>query len=147
MKIDSPVLGQIDVSEDKIIEFPKGLPGFEQCTRFALLHEEGKGAGLHLLQGLDEPELLLSVTGPEQLGITYEFELSEEDAALIGLEKVEDVAVAVILRRDDTEGDTPSGIGMRANFMAPLVINTASRKGIQKVINRLGCAMALRELS
>ncbi len=146
MRIYSPVLGQIDVSDDKVIEFPQGLPGFEQCKRFALLHDESGEGGLHLLQGLDEPALLLSVTGPEQLGVSYEFELSADEEAAIELTRPEDVAVAIILRRDDGDEDSPASIGMRANFMAPLVINTMNRKGVQKIINRLGCAIALREV-
>lgn len=147
MHIESPVLGQIEVSDEKIIDFPRGLPGFEQCTRFALVHDESGESALHLLQSLDEPALVLSVAGPELLGISYEFELQPEEVSLLGLERAEDVAVAVILRRDDGEAASPADTGMRANFMGPLVINTESRKGLQKVINRLGCEVILREHS
>jgi flagellar assembly factor FliW len=40
MQIKSPLFGSAEIAEDKIIEFPSGLPGFEQCRRFTLLHEE-----------------------------------------------------------------------------------------------------------
>ena len=33
---------------------------------------------------------------------------------------------------------------VRANFVAPLVINVGERIGMQKVINRLGCEITLR---
>lgn len=147
MRIESPVLGQIEVSEDKIIDFPQGLPGFEQCTRFTLVHDEGGDRSLHLLQSLDEPDLVLSVTGPELLGISYEFNLQPEEVNLLGLKQAEDVAVAVILRREDGEPASPADTGMRANFMGPLVINTETRKGMQKVINRIDCEVTLRERS
>jgi flagellar assembly factor FliW len=147
MRIESPFLGQVEVSDDKIIDFPRGLPGFEHCKRFALVHDEGGESGLHLLQSLDEPALVLSVAGPELLGISYEFELQPEELSLLGLERAEDVAVAVILRREDGEPASPADTGMRANFMGPLVINSASRKGMQKIINRLGCEVILRERS
>jgi flagellar assembly factor FliW len=35
---------------------------------------------------------------------------------------------------------------MRANFMAPLVINVEARRGLQKIINRLGCDVTLRAM-
>lgn len=147
MRIESPVLGQVEVSDDKIIDFPLGLPGFEHCKRFALVHDESGEGGLHLLQSLDEPALVLSVAGPELLGISYEFELQPEEVSLLGLERAEDVAVAVILRREDGGTASPADTGMRANFMGPLVINPESRKGMQKIINRLGCEVILRERS
>ena len=41
MKISSPVVGEIEVSPERVITFPAGLPGFEACRQFALLHAEG----------------------------------------------------------------------------------------------------------
>ena len=145
MLIESPVLGSVEVSEEKIIEFPQGLPGFEQCTRFVMVHDESGETGLHLLQSLDDPTLVLSVLGPERLGISYEFELLPEEVELLQLGKPEDATVAVIVRREENETVSPADTGMRANFMGPLVINGETRKGLQKIINRLGCEVILRE--
>lgn len=146
MRIDSPVLGAIEVAEDKIIEFPQGLAGFEGNTRYALLHDEDGGAGLFMLQSVDDPELMFSVTGPESLGIHYEFELDDGETAALGLGRPEQANVLVILRKAEDEADTPAGAGLRANFMAPLVINAETRRGLQKVIPRLGCEITLRAL-
>lgn len=85
MKIESPMLGAVEVSDDKLIEFPAGLPGFEHCRRFALVHEEGGGSTVFQLQSADDPEVSFSVTGPEQFGITYEFALSDEEVATLQL--------------------------------------------------------------
>lgn len=144
MRIDSPVLGAIDVADDKIIEFPLGLAGFEGNTRFALLHDETGGAGLFMLQSADDPELMFSVASPESLGIHYEFELSDDETAALALTRSDQASVLVILRKADDEADTPAGAGLRANFMGPLVVNTETRRGLQKVIPRLGCEITLR---
>ena len=45
----------------------------------------------------------------------------------------EDAAVAVIVHRADRQ-DSPATVGMQANFMAPIVINTASRQGKQVIL-------------
>lgn len=143
MKIENPMFGIVEVSEDKVIDFPAGLPGFEQCKRFALVHEEGKAPTVFLLQSADDPSVAFSVTGPENLGVNYEFNLDDDEVAVLQLASPADALVAVIVRKDDTDG-SPATTGMRANFMAPLVINVAARRGIQKVINKLGCDITLR---
>ena len=38
MQIKSPMFGSAEIAEDKIIEFPMGLPGFEDCRRWTLVH-------------------------------------------------------------------------------------------------------------
>ena len=144
MKIESPVFGVVEVSEDQIIEFPAGLPGFEHCTRFALGHEEGAPAEIFVLHSVDDPDVSFAVTGPENLGVHYEFSLSEEEVALLALDRPEDALVALIVRRDDGEDGSPASAGLRANFMAPLVINVERRRGLQKVIQQLGCDITLR---
>lgn len=141
MKIESPVLGAVEVSDDKVIEFPAGLPGFEDCKRFVLVHEEGSEATVFQLQSADDPEVVFSLTGPEQFGITYEFPLSDDEIEVLRLASPDDALVAIIVRK---EGDDPAGAGLRANFMAPLVINVGARRGLQKVINKLGCDIILR---
>lgn len=144
MQIKSPLFGSAEIAEDKIIEFPSGLPGFEQCRRFTLLHEEGTEAHVFLLQSVDEPEVGFSVTAPERLGANLEFPLSDAEVALLRLRAPEDVAVVVIVRKDDGEDQGPASTGLRANFMAPLVINTIARVGLQKVIGQLDCEITLR---
>ncbi|MDR1853594.1 MAG: flagellar assembly protein FliW [Azoarcus sp.] len=141
MKIESPVLGAVEVTEDKVIEFPAGLPGFEQLHRFVLLHEEGGGGKVYLLQSVDDANVTLSITGPEQLGITYEFPLSDAETASLLLSRPEDAVVAVVIRKD---GEGPANAGLRANFLAPIVINIRQQRGLQKVIDKLDYDIVLR---
>lgn len=143
MNIESPVLGTVEVSEDKVVEFPAGLPGFEQCKRFALLHEEGAEPAVFMLQSVDDPEVMFSITGPENLGVNYEFALTDEEVAELQLGAPEEAAVAIIVRQQ-RDSDSPASAGLRANFMAPLIINVSARRGLQKIIARLGCDITLR---
>ncbi|NMG66507.1 flagellar biosynthesis protein FliW [Azoarcus indigens] len=143
MKIESPVFGTAEIADDKVIEFPAGLPGFEGCHRFVVMHEAGSAAGVFLLQSVDERDVAFSITGPELLGVTYEFQLSDEEVELLQLKRPEDALVAIIIRKEDANG-SPATAGLRANFMAPLVFNLNARRGLQKVINRLGCDIVLR---
>ncbi|MCL1825970.1 MAG: flagellar assembly protein FliW [Betaproteobacteria bacterium] len=141
MKIENPVLGAVEVSDDKVIEFPAGLPGFGNLRRFALLHEEGGEGKIFLLQSVDDASVMFSLSGPEQLGITYEFPLSDEEEKALRLSRPEDAVVAVIIRKGD---EAPTSAGLRANFMAPVIINIRQQRGLQKVIDKGSCDIILR---
>jgi flagellar assembly factor FliW len=145
MKIASAQFGTFEVDEDKLIEFPAGLPGFEDCKRFALVHEEGADA-VQLLQSADDPEVVFALADPVSFGIHYEFRLSDDEQAALGLEKPEQALVVVIVRKDEGDQGFPAGAGLRANFMAPLVINVDARRGLQKVISKMKCDITVRAL-
>jgi len=138
MKISSPVVGEIEVSPERVITFPAGLPGFEACRQFALLHAEGNDAPqLFMLQSLDDADVGFTVTTPDILGLNYEFALSDAEVDDLQLTDPADVSVLLIVRRD---GDNP----VHANVMAPLVINTATRRGLQKIIGKVDTSVTLK---
>jgi flagellar assembly factor FliW len=145
MKIKSPEFGSAEIADDLIIEFPEGLPGFEACRRFALVHEEGREPDVFLLQCADDPEVGFSVTPPARLGVNLEFVLTAAATELLQLQNQEDLADAVIVRAQEGADANPASAGLSANFMAPLVINTRARRGLQKVIGRMGCDITLRQ--
>jgi len=143
MKIDSAQFGSIDVAEDKLIEFPAGLPGFEHCKRFALVHEEGTDR-VALLHSADDPEVVFSLADPASFGVHYEFKLSDEEQTALSLSSPEQALVVVIVRKDEAAEGSPASAGLRANFMAPLVINVDARRGLQKVISKMECDIVMR---
>lgn len=131
--IDQFNLKNVPVNPDAVFNFPKGLGGFEACTRFTLFHEEGKPT-VFWLQSLDDPSLAFSVVPPESLDIAYQIELSDDDVALIGLKDPADAVVVVIIYRDETE----SGSGkIAASTRSPLVLNPTTRIGMQKFLREV----------
>ena len=141
MKISSPVVGEVEVSPERVITFPAGLPGFEACRQFALLHPEGSEAPkLFMLQSLDEPEVAFTVTTPDIFGLNYEFTLSDDDVAALQLGSADDASVLLIVSRGDATAP------VRANVMAPLVLNTATRRGLQKIIGKVDASVTLKAI-
>jgi flagellar assembly factor FliW len=139
MKIDSPRFGCLEVETNKLIEFPRGLPGFEACKHFTLIELEGCTQSLAVLQSADDPEVAFALATPEHLGYRYEFVLSDEEEALLQAKEPADIVVMVILRRNEEDAPTATGKpAMKANLMAPLVFNVAAMRGMQKVITRPG---------
>ncbi|WP_374482203.1 flagellar assembly protein FliW [Zoogloea sp.] len=143
MKITSPVIGEIEVSPDRIIEFPNGLPGFETARQFTLLHPEGNDApNIFVLQGVDNPEVTFTVTTPDILGLNYEFTLTDDEIAALQLGNPDDVSVLLIVRNNDTDAAAP-----QVNVMGPLVVNIDSRRAIQKIIGRVDTSVTLRAVA
>ncbi len=145
MKIVSPVVGELDVASDRIINFPAGMPGFENCQRFTLLHMESAAPRLFLLQSLDDLDVAFTVTTPDFLGLNYEFPLSDDEVNTLQLERSEDVSVLLIMRRNDEAANNEAPVS--ANLMAPLVLNTHARRGLQKVIGRVDTEVTLRAVA
>ncbi len=133
MKIDIERLGlkNVTVDPESVFTFPAGIAGFEQCTRFKLFHEEGKPT-VFWLQSLDQSDVMFPVVLPESLDLEYEIELSDADCALLGVEGDADVAVAVIVYRDEAQQGK-----IAANARSPVILNLKNRKGMQKVLSEV----------
>ena len=140
MKIDIERLGlkNVTVDPDSVFAFPAGIAGIEQCTRFKLFHEEGKPT-VFWLQSLDQADVMFPVVTPETLDIEYQIELSDADCALIGVADPADVAVAVIVYRDEAQGGQ-----IAANTRSPVILNLKTRKGMQKVLSEVHPALLYR---
>ena len=130
MKIDIERLGLTNVTVDPetLFSFPEGIAGFEQCKRFKLFHEEGK-ATVFWLQSIDETTVMFPIVAPETLDIEYQIELSDADCALIEVQDSSDVAVVVIVYRNEADGGK-----IAANTRSPVILNLKTRKGMQKVL-------------
>jgi len=127
------------LEEQKVIEFPRGLPGFEEERRFRLMHDsDSEAPRVHWLQSVEDSGVQLSVADPASLQVNYEIALSDEENSLLKLEAPEHCAVLVVLYRTDGES------AIRANFLAPLLINTQRRIGMQKVLNAVEREVTIR---
>ncbi|MGC9456915.1 MAG: flagellar assembly protein FliW [Halothiobacillaceae bacterium] len=148
MKIDTPMFGAVEIDEEQVIQFPLGLPGFEDHHRFKLFHEEGKPT-VFWLQSLDDADLFFSVIQPEMLNIGYEFTLTEEEEKALDVSDVSDLFLMVITAKNAQSGNpdekVPGNQDLRANLNGPLVINGRSRKGIQKALPNLDRFTMLKE--
>lgn len=143
MQLDTYLFGKIDVSEQALISFPDGLPGFEQCKRFALVHESANPEPTsYTLQSVDDPQVAFQIADPTSYGFNYELQLSDEESAKLKVASPNDLVVMLILfRREDKAGPIEAGV------RAPLIINTTARVAIQKVIERVKPNITLSNLT
>jgi len=131
MEIQSSLLGKQHIDPDSIIQFPDGLPGFEDQKRFKLFHQEDNKA-LFWLQSIDDADLTFAVTTPATFNINYNFSLSEEETARLQLDENSDILLLILLHTDE-ENSTDNKPTVKGSIKAPLIINADKRIGFQKV--------------
>ena len=135
---ESSHFGTINI-DDTVITFPQGiiqLEGFENCTRYSLLHDEESDKVLRYLQSLDNPDLFFSLIDPMLLHVDYEISLSDEESEILGLESKEDEVVIMLMvyRPLNIDGETVTQQEeIKAQTQSPLIINPVKRLGLQKV--------------
>ncbi len=130
MEIQSKLLGRVDVNPDTIITFPRGIPGFEDKTRFKLFHQEGSEI-VYWLQSLDDADLTFSVANPQSFNINYNFTLTDEEQALLQVESPDDLLVLILLHKEEENTGQPT---IKGSIKSPLLINSEKRIGYQKVL-------------
>ncbi|MFD1776633.1 flagellar assembly protein FliW [Paenibacillus rhizophilus] len=126
MIIETTALGPLDIHDEQIYHFPKGIPGFEQETEFAMIDlQEGP---FSYLQSLKTENLSFLLTDPFVFYPHYEFELPDMEA-----EELE-ISDSVLVRAIVTIRDTPEESTL--NLLAPVVLNPEKRLGKQIVLHR-----------
>jgi flagellar assembly factor FliW len=125
MEVRTTRFGVIDIAEDRVITFPKGLLGFSGHKRYCLL-EPGDDACFFWLQSLDEPSLAFVVTDPALFIPEYSVPIRPEQMSDLALDKLEDAQVFVIVNKVDQQ--------LTGNLQGPLVVNTLSKVGEQFVL-------------
>ncbi len=162
MEIKSSFFGEQSIDPSTIINFPNGIPGFEDQTRFKLFHQEGDSPLIFWLQSLDDASLVFSVAQPSIFNINYSFVLNDAEEATLGIDDTADILLLVILHKDTDQpstikslkahalsllGATSDQPAIKGVIRAPLVINSAKRIGLQKVLAQIEQNITLTEVA
>ena len=86
MKINTKFFGEVEIADDKIITFDKGIIGFPELKHFTMLHDEEKGSnvGIRYLQSLEEPGFAMPVMDPLLVNPEYDPEVDDELLTSVG---------------------------------------------------------------
>ncbi len=142
MEIQSKLLGKQQADPESILIFPPGIPGFEDQTRFKLFHQEGSEI-VYWLQAVDNEDLTLSVAHPSHFNINYNFVLTDEDEKLLQLTNAENLLILIVLHKED--GNDTEKPTIKGSIKSPLIINTDTRIGLQKVLVSIEQSITLTE--
>lgn len=128
LKIDTKYLGQVEVTQDQLVTFGEGVPGFSDETQFALI-PFGKNTPFIVLQSTKTVQIGFVLAFPYTFKSDYIYDLSKEDIEELKVEKQEDIVTYAIITLKE------SLLNSTMNLLAPIVINTKTRRGKQIVIN------------
>ena len=122
MKVSTTRFGEVEVDDNRIVDFPLGVPGFAGAKRFFLVdHREN----IWWLQAVDDADLAFIVTEPFSLFPEYSFKLTDDIESLLHIEDPQSIVVLAILSVDVS--------GAQVNLRAPIIINSMKLLGAQIV--------------
>ncbi|AYE33448.1 flagellar assembly protein FliW [Clostridium septicum] len=128
MEIISPVHGKIVYSESDIINFEKGIPGFDNLKKYVI--KEVEETNFSLLQSIEDSDLAFIITSPFSVEENYEIKLSEEIIKNLHVQSPNDVMLYVIVTLNSDVSKAT------VNLKAPLIINIKDRNGEQFIVDR-----------
>ena len=125
MEIQTSRFGPMSVDDERIMTFPRGLLGFPDYTRYALI-QTGEENYFFWLQCVDEPGLAFVVTDPTIFFKDYDVPVRAETAEELGLSDPAFLQVFVICNK--------VGEWLTGNLLGPIVVNAQNRSAEQVVL-------------
>ncbi|NCC77626.1 MAG: flagellar assembly protein FliW [Clostridia bacterium] len=118
-------IGQMVISADKTIRFPRGIIGFESLREFALV-EFKHGTPFHFLQSLEMPSMGMMLADPFSFLPSYEIRLAAAEERILKVRSIRDlvILVSVTVPKGDPQGST-------LNLTGPICVNVQERLGLQ----------------
>jgi len=126
MVVNTSRFGKVEVDDQRVITFPKGLLGFPQFKRYVLI-EPGEDGYFFWLQSVDASDLTFVVTDPSLFVSTYRVPIKAEQMRELGIESLEQAQVFVIVNKRDNV--------LTGNLQGPLVISVSNKLGEQLVLS------------
>jgi len=130
MQIQSSRFGWLSVDDDRVITFARGLLGFPDHSRFALLPSAAGVAAaegcFYWLQSADDPALAFVVADPALFFNEYAVPLREDTTAELRVTDAARLQAFVICNK---VGDWITG-----NLLGPLLVNAENRLAVQVVL-------------
>ncbi len=117
--------GTSETSENKLIDFPAGLPGFEDLRKFIIV-EADNTKPIYWLQSIENKHIALPVIVSFAIINDYNIDVRENELEDLDLESKNDLLIlnVVVIPEDIRK--------MTVNLAAPVVIN--AKRGIGKQI-------------
>ncbi len=128
MLIDTDRFGSFDTKDSKLIEFPQGLPGFEELHHFIIL-EVAQTKPIYWLQSTENKHIALPVILSFEILDDYYIDIRDNELEELFVESQNDLLVMnVVVIPEQIEK-------MTVNLAAPIIINAVRGIGKQIIID------------
>jgi flagellar assembly factor FliW len=127
MHITTLRFGELEIPEEKMIEMPKPVLGFEHLKKYCLIEREDSEPFLWF-QSLEDPATAFIVVNPLFFFPDYRIEINPKEIEELHVNNVRDVETYVIVTVP------PDPVKMTVNLQGPLLINTETRLAKQLIL-------------
>ncbi len=128
MQLQTKYFGVIDCPKEHILQFERGLFGFEDEKTFCLLPFQGGEGSLLCFQSLQTPHLAFVAMNPFHLKPDYAPVLAEEELRALGVDRSEELCfyTLCVVRSPVAESTV--------NLRCPIAVNDRSGKAMQVIL-------------
>lgn len=127
MEVQTKTMGVVQVDDSRVLDFPKGLFGFEEYHKYALIEAEYEP--FFWLQSLDEKGLAFLLVDPFLIVNDYELDIDDKMLSDIGIASPTDVYVWSVVTVPADGGP------VTANLQGPLVVNRKTQAALQVILS------------
>lgn len=128
MKVNTTRFGEVEIAEDKILNFISPIIGYNEYSKFTIVEQENNEL-FQWLQSLDDPELAFPISIPSYFSIDYNFEIDDTTQEKLQLTDVADLLIYNIVTIPNSN---PKGATI--NLLAPVLINAKTNNAMQYII-------------
>ncbi|MCQ2749288.1 MAG: flagellar assembly protein FliW [Clostridia bacterium] len=132
MKINTKHFGEVDIEENKIINFAEGIPGFPNSKNYVMLAKKDQSNLFCWLQSVEEADTAFAMTVPYIFYPDYKPDVADSELATIGVNTQEDLQDLSVFNIMVIPNDAKNAT---VNLKAPVVINEKAGKGGQFIAN------------
>ncbi|MGG7619644.1 flagellar assembly protein FliW [Bacillus coreaensis] len=128
MQLQTKYHGLIEITEEQVLTFEHGIPGFIDEEKFIILPLE-QDETFMILQSVSTAGLAFVLINPFHYFPDYDFSLDDNAIYQLKLSSPDDIIVYTILTIHDPFENTT------ANLQAPVIINSKNKLGKQVILN------------
>ncbi|WP_075619454.1 flagellar assembly protein FliW [Paenisporosarcina indica] len=130
MRVQTERFGELEIADNRVITFNKGIPGFEEYKKYVLVPADAKEeTPFFFLQSIETVEVSFFLVDPFTFFKEYDIKLEEQMVDRLQLEEPTD---AIVLTTVTVKGQINEAT---TNLKAPLVINNNKQLGMQIVLD------------
>ncbi len=128
MIVKNEFIGEIEYQENEVIEFQKGILGFESYSKFVLVENIDPQFPFSWLQCIEEEHVAFILTNPFLFVSEYDFDVPDDVIKSLKIDEIDDLTVmSMVVIPDDPKETT-------INLKSPIVFNNKSKIAQQVIL-------------
>lgn len=129
MRLDTKHFGELEIEDEKIINFSEGLLGFEDEKRFIIINNQDEESPFQWLQSVKNPDLAFVIINPFIVYPNYDIEIPKRTLKKLEIDNEKNIIIySIVVVPKDVEK-------MTTNLLGPVVININKMLGKQVILD------------